>query len=103
MNVKVEFENPMYPKVTKVVIKKLGRSKVWGQAFHETGIIEIDPRCVGRKHLEIITHEATHIIMPYLTEEAVSKYAAELTRVLWEQGYRKSDNDASIKLQDEEE
>lgn len=95
-------------KVTKVITKKLGRvriegERVWGIANHDTGTIEIDPRCKGIKHLEILIHEAAHITLPFLTEEPISSSAAEIARVLWEQGYRKHDNDTSQKLQDEEE
>lgn len=102
MNVTVEFEKNM-PKINGVVIRKLGRQKVWGLAHHETGIIEIDPRATGRKFLEIAIHESTHILQPYLTEEAVQDFGSELARVLWDQGFRRYDNDQSIKLQDEEE
>jgi hypothetical protein len=101
MNVKVNLE--YVRRVTKVVIKKLGRQRKWGEADHSTGIIYIDPRATGIKHLEMILHESIHIIQPYLHEEAVIDVGAELTRVLWEQGYRKYDNDASIPLQDETE
>ncbi len=99
MNVDVSFEGSDH-KIKKVVVKKL--RKVWGYAWHDTGVIEIDPRCVGRKHLEILIHEGSHITMPYLNEEAIRDHAAEITRLLWNQGYRRLDNDASIPLQDED-
>lgn len=100
MNVTVEFES-MYPKVKKVIRRKLGRNKAWGLSNDATGTIEIDPRCKGIKDIEILLHESLHIVAPFLSEEAVSALAAEQARVIWGQGYRRSDNDTSQKLQDE--
>jgi hypothetical protein len=99
---KVEFKSDQ-PAITGIVIRKLGRYKAWGMAHPDTGIIEIDQRAVGRKFLETLIHESHHLLQPYLCEDAVTTISAELARVLWEQGFRKSDNDISIKLQDEEE
>lgn len=98
MNIRLDLER----KVT-VVIKKLGRRRVWGLAYHDTGVIEIDPRATGRKFLEVLNHESLHILLPYLSEEEITRVGAELTRVVWDQQFRRYDNDASQKLQDEEE
>lgn len=88
-------------KVKKIVYKKLGRKQAWGEAYAEDGIIYIDSRCKGIKELEIIIHEASHIVQPYLAEEAIQEIGVELTRILWETGFRKVDNDTSQPLQGE--
>ncbi len=86
-------------KINEVIKKKLRKN--WGEADDETGNIYIDPRCSGRKELEIYNHESLHILAPFLDEEYVKNIAAELTRVLWEAGFRHVDFDDSQPLQDE--
>ena len=86
-------------RIIEVVYKKLGRNRANGMA--DEGKIYIDPRVKGRKELEMFNHEGLHILAPYLTEEAVTSIAAELTRVQWEAGFRKIDQDCSQPLQDE--
>lgn len=91
-------------KINQVIEKKLGREDHWGEADIENGIIYIDPRALGRKDLEIRIHEGTHVLQPYLCEDAAKDYAAEMTRMLWESGYRRTrlhGNDESIPMQDE--
>ena len=84
----------------KVVYKDLRKFKVWGFAT-PGGAIEIDRAAKGVKHLEIIIHEALHILAPDLSEDAVKDKAAIITRTLWGEGYRRTDNDTKQKLQDE--
>ena len=40
----------------RIKYRKLGKEKVWGLA-HSDGVIEIEERLKGKKHLEIIVHE----------------------------------------------
>jgi hypothetical protein len=84
----------------KVVYKKLGRERIWGQADEH---IEIDPRLIGKgiKHLEVLIHEALHVCFPYMSEEEVEKAGVLLAKTLWSEHYRRVDNSISkIKLQD---
>lgn len=81
----------------KVVYKKLGRSGAWGQAGDH---IEIDPRIRGKKHLEILIHEGLHVLLPILSEEAVTDIAIILTNTIWEEHYRRIDNSNETPLQD---
>lgn len=81
----------------KVVRKKLGREKIWGQA-HD--YIELDSRLKGKKELEIIIHEATHILFPDAEEDEVIRTSVMLTNTLWNEGYRKTDNHDKDLLQD---
>jgi len=82
----------------KVTYKKL--NKIYGIAHCGYNSIEIDSRIRGKKLLEILLHEATHIILPAEEEEEVERISIALTKLLWKEGYRKIDNDNSIPLQD---
>lgn len=84
----------------KVKYLKLGKTKAWGRAHHNGNIIELDERLKGKKHLEIITHEALHLLFPSLSEENVIKKSVCLTNLLWNEGYRRTDNSNNEPLQD---
>lgn len=83
----------------KIVFKKLGREKAWGSANLADNTIEIDPRLKGRKHLEILIHEAMHIMNPEWLESKVVQQSKRLTQLLWKQHFRKVDNDKGQPLQ----
>lgn len=82
----------------KVIKRKLGREKAYGLA-HSDGIIEIDERLKGRKLLEILIHEALHILNPTHEEDEVVKQSKALTKLLWKEGYRLTDNELGQPLQ----
>jgi hypothetical protein len=84
----------------KVKYSKLGRNKVWGYAHSEDNSIEIDIRAKGKKHCEILVHEAIHLLFPELEEEEVVKKSKLLTNLLWKEQYRRIDNDTTQPLQD---
>lgn len=84
-------------RVRKIVHIKLGRKKRWAESGGDT--IYIDPRCKGRKHMEMAHHESLHVLFPDLPEETIIAAAKELTLVLWELDYRRIDNDKSQPLQ----
>ena len=79
---------------------KLGRSKAWGFAHQDLNLIEIDTRLKGRKHLEILTHETLHLLFPELDEDKIVEKSIILTKILWDENYRRVDNDTTQKLQD---
>ena len=54
-------------KAIKVIYRKLGKEKAWGQAHSHNNSVELDPRITGKKHLEILTHESLHILFPELS------------------------------------
>lgn len=83
----------------RVLFKKLGREKAWGSADLDSHTIEIDPRLKGRKYLEILIHEAMHIMNPEWSETKVITQSKRLTRLLWAEHFRKVDNDKSQPLQ----
>jgi len=84
----------------KVVYTKLGREKVWGLAHIGDNLIELDARLKGKKHLEILVHEAVHLLLPEADEEEVVRVSVALTLLLWAEGYRRVDGDEEIFLQD---
>jgi len=87
-------------KSTKIIVEhtKLGKQRIWGDA--DNNIIRIDSRLKGKKHLEIMIHEALHILHPRMSEEKVVKNSVILCNLLWEHDYRRVENTNTIHLQD---
>ncbi len=73
----------------KIVERKLGREKAFGQCWQGDGLVEIDPRQDAYEYLDTICHEVMHEICPEHAEEFISKAGTTLSKVLWKQGYRK--------------
>ena len=72
------------PKPVKVVWRKLGRERAWGQATIGEDLIEIDPRLGAKRQLEVLCHEQVH-----LSEGEVDKAGKALAKMLWAQDYRR--------------
>ena len=83
----------------KVIHKKLGREKAYGMADSD-GVVYIDPRLKGKKHMEIILHECLHLLYPDDSEEAIVDKSVTLCKILWKEGYRRVDNSNNVPLQD---
>ncbi len=83
----------------KIIYKKLGREQAHGIAESD-GIIYLDPRLKGKKHLEIMIHEVLHILNPADSELSIIKKSITLTKVLWMEGYRRVDDTNDQPLQD---
>ena len=68
-------------KSVKVVWRKLGKERAWGQATIGENLIEIDPRLGAKRQLEVLCHEQVHLTFPGMTEaEAATALAtAKLT------------------------
>ncbi|MEO8207351.1 MAG: hypothetical protein ABI615_14330 [Chthoniobacterales bacterium] len=75
----------------KIVLyeRKLGRERAAGQAWDTDRIIEIDPRQTPRVRLDTIIHEWLHIEFPALSETQIRRRAGRLTKILWEDKWRK--------------
>lgn len=73
---------------TKIIERKLGKEKLFGQAFHDENIIEIDPRQTAEEYLDTAIHEKLHLMFPDWGEEDVTKAANELSEFLWYYNYR---------------
>ena len=74
----------------KIIYRKLGKEQAYGIASSD-GIIEIDSRLKSKKHLEVLLHELLHILQPKDSEEMVIKKSVTLTKILWQEGYRRID------------
>ena len=83
----------------KVKYKKLGKEKVWGLADSQ-GIIYIDSRLNGKKHLEILIHETLHLLYPEDSEDEVVERSIILTNLIWKQRYRRLEEEKKMRLQD---
>ena len=84
----------------KVVYSKLGRESVWGYAHYADNTIELDERLKGKKHMEIMMHEALHLLDKNASEKKVEDISIALTNLLWKAGYRRVDDSNTIPLQD---
>jgi hypothetical protein len=62
-----------------------------GEKAPDEPVIEIDTGLEGRVRLETILHEALHLALPALPEEAVLKVGRYLAMVTWHMGYRRDD------------
>jgi hypothetical protein len=87
MNIKVEY-------------RKLGREKLWGEAHSDDNIVVLDSRLKGKKHLEILTHETLHLLLPGANEEEIVRISTALIKILWKENYRRIDSDDNVPLQD---
>lgn len=73
----------------KVVSRRLGRERAWGQAFIGENKLEIDPRLGARRSLEVLIHEVTHLAHPGMSESEVDRTGKMICSVLWSQNYRR--------------
>lgn len=82
----------------KVTYRNL--KKAWGYAVMDKDSIIMDKQLHGKKHLEILIHEMTHLILPEATEEEVERISILMTNTLWQQKYRRVDDRNILPLQD---
>lgn len=83
----------------KIIYRKLGKEQAYGISSSD-GVIEIDSRLKGKKHLEICIHEMYHLLNPKDSEATVIKKSIILTKILWQEGYRRVDDTIDLPLQD---
>ena len=74
--------------MTKVIVRKLGRSKALGLADADNNTIEIDPRQQPKQYLDTLIHEGLHIMFPDLSETQVKKKTKILRDIIWDHQYR---------------
>jgi hypothetical protein len=82
----------------KVIYKNL--KKVWGYADLDKVEIHIDQKAKGKKHLEIVIHEAAHLCWPDESEESIVRKSIMITNTLWHENYRRVDDRNDLPLQD---
>lgn len=88
------------PNRKRIRVKYLKLAKVWGYADISKGVVELDLSLKGKKHLEILTHEVIHLLLPDMSEEEVEMVSINLTNVLWKESYRRVDDRNEEPLQD---
>jgi hypothetical protein len=76
-------------KPAKVIWRKLGKERAWGQATIGENLIEIDPRLGAKRQLEVLCHEQVHLTFPGMTEAEVDRAGKDLAALLWSQDYRR--------------
>ena len=82
---------PKKSRSPKVIYRKLGKEKAWGQATHDerSPLIEIDPRLGAKRQLEVLIHEASHLAIPEASESKIDAIGKYICDVLWKQNYRR--------------
>jgi hypothetical protein len=83
----------------KIIYRKLGKEQAYGISSSD-GVIEIDERLKGKKMMEILIHEVLHLLNPKDDEKTIIRKSVTLTKVLWNEGYRKIDDTIDLPLQD---
>ena len=76
-------------KTAKVIWRKLGKERAWGQATIGEDLIEIDPRLGAKRQLEVLCHEQGHLTFPFLSEDQIDRLGKDLANLLWSQDYRR--------------
>lgn len=67
------------------------RGSAAGWTYHGQKVL-IDERLKKRARLETECHEFLHAANPQLSEEAVTQQAKDLSKILWQLGYRLPSN-----------
>jgi len=80
----------------KVIVRKLGKEKAWGQYHEDDNLIEIDDRLKGKLKLEVMIHERTHAHFKDMTEADVDRFAKTMADFLWKHHVRFVDNTKTV-------
>lgn len=87
--------------ISGIIYKKLRWRNATGLVEPDTDVIQADVRLKGHELLDVLIHEGTHILQPYLTEEAVDHIGVELSKMLWADGWRRIDMEDLPKHEEE--
>lgn len=79
-------------KTIKVKEKRLGRERVWGLAYKNKNLIEIEKKLKGKRRLCVLCHELFHKAFPKESETNIRKAETLVGNTLWAQNYRRVDN-----------
>ena len=74
--------------IHKIIHRKLGKERAYGQATEEDNLIEIDERLKGYRYLLYLLHEHFHLKHPDWSETKVIKESSKTARFLWELNFR---------------
>ena len=87
--------------ISGIIYKKLRGRNATGLVEPDTDVIQADVRLKGHELLDVLIHEGTHILQPYLTEEAVDHIGVELSKMLGADGWRRIDMEDLPKHEEE--
>lgn len=76
-------------RLPQVYRRKLGREQADG--LWDGRAITVDARLSGRKEMRVLLHEGMHWACKYMDEGEVDRVSAALARLMWQQGYRRTD------------
>ena len=83
------------PEDIKIEFKKLGKKRALGLAYKEENRIELDSSLKGKDFINVMIHEVTHIMFPYLIEDVVDNYANTLAEILYKHGVNKNEESSN--------
>lgn len=69
-------------KRVRIVWRNLSKENVLGYAHQQPHMIEVDTNMDEKLTADTLTHEALHIALPDLDEEAVNQIAIDITTML---------------------
>lgn len=78
----------------------MANRKAWGMSYLDEFSIEIEERARGKKKMEILIHEAAHLLLPEKGEEEIIKLGVAFTKLLWGEGARFVDDQDTEPMQD---
>lgn len=75
----------------RIVHRKLGRERNWGEQWPGTSLIFLDPRMRSYRYLDTLIHEMLHLFFPELNERTVTLLATKMSKEIWRRRYRRLD------------
>jgi hypothetical protein len=76
----------------KIVECDLSRENVWGWAYKNENLIEIEKTLKGKERLKTLVHELCHHAFRKAKEPQIIKAEQIIADALWKENYRKVDN-----------
>lgn len=76
-------------KKIKIIERKLGRERCFGQTWQGDYLIEIDPRQTPKQYMDTLFHEYLHNLFPDKKEKQIKTLANKISNFFWEQNYRR--------------
>ena len=71
--------------------KDLSKDRVWGYAYMNQNLIELEATMRKKRRLRTLCHELAHKAFPLASERDIERAEKILAFNLWEQNYRKVD------------
>jgi hypothetical protein len=82
---------PRKPRFRPIKVEWKRSESVWGMAYPEDWLVQLDDRMTDTTMIEVAAHEVTHVILPVLDEEAVELLGRHIADVLTRLGFRRTE------------